>query len=136
MHELPMARSALELAVRFAEMNHARRIAAVNMEIGAMRDFVEDTLQRYWDFITRGTIAEKSRISITFVPITCRCKACGTEFGLDRWSVMQYACPQCGASDAKLLTGNEFKITSIAVEMDETETAEDAVERGHHGGTI
>jgi len=113
MHELPVTQSLLEIALRHAEQVGARRIVRLNIVIGELASIVDDSVQFYWDIISRGTIAEGARLHFERTPGMLRCLACGHTFPLGGGD---YTCPVCGESQVLPVGGDEFRLDSIEVE--------------------
>ncbi|HIE38842.1 MAG TPA: hydrogenase maturation nickel metallochaperone HypA [Anaerolineae bacterium] len=114
MHELPVTQSLLEIALRHAEEAGARRIVQLNVVIGELASIVDDSVQFYWDIISRGTIAEGAQLHFERMPGLLRCVACGHTFPLNG---RDYDCPACGGSQVLPVGGDEFRLESIEVEM-------------------
>jgi hydrogenase nickel incorporation protein HypA/HybF len=83
-----------------------------------MRDVVEDWMQLYFNHVSRGTLAEGSRLEIHRIPITLQCKACATEFTVSMQEVVGAKCPQCGDAQSIIKTGKEFCVEGIEVACD------------------
>jgi hydrogenase nickel incorporation protein HypA/HybF len=115
MHELPLTYRIFDQAMKAAEENKAVRIDAVYLRVGEMRDFVEEITQKYWDYISRGTIAEGARIRFLRVPAAARCSACGEIFNFDWRSKEPTTCPKCGGEDVSLYSGSELEVVRIAI---------------------
>ncbi|MCJ7724498.1 MAG: hydrogenase maturation nickel metallochaperone HypA, partial [Anaerolineales bacterium] len=62
MHELSVTQSVLEIALRHARQNNARRITDLYLVIGELASIVDDSVQFYWDMISKDTIAEGARL--------------------------------------------------------------------------
>jgi len=113
MHELGIAEEMLKIALEYAAKNHAARITAFNVEIGAAADESEDSLRFHLENLTRGTIAEGARIEIARVPATVKCLDCGNEFA---WESPDEPCPRCSSSRIRALPQDEFRLVSIDAE--------------------
>ncbi|MFQ6101262.1 MAG: hydrogenase maturation nickel metallochaperone HypA [Anaerolineae bacterium] len=113
MHELSVTQSILEIALRHAERASARRIIRLNLVIGELTSIVDDSVQFYWDFVSRDTIAEGAELHFERVPGTLRCLGCGYTFPLDG---RDYACPACGERQVVAAGGDDFRLESIEVE--------------------
>lgn len=113
MHELSVTQSLLDLALRHAEKAQAQRIVRLNLVIGELSGIVGESLQFYWDFVSRGTIAEGAELCFERVPATLRCLGCGHVFSLNGVS---YACPRCGMAEVVPNGGDDFRLESIEVE--------------------
>jgi hydrogenase nickel incorporation protein HypA/HybF len=113
MHELSITESILEIALRHAEKAGARRIVRLNLVIGELSSIVDESVQFYWDIVSRDTIAEGAELVFERIPATLRCLACDCIFPLDGQS---YACPDCGEVQVVPAGGDEFRLESIEVE--------------------
>jgi hydrogenase nickel incorporation protein HypA/HybF len=58
MHELPITESILKIVLKHAEMNSARKVITVHLQVGKLSDLEDDWIQRYFDYLSKGTIAE------------------------------------------------------------------------------
>jgi hydrogenase nickel incorporation protein HypA/HybF len=109
MHELAVTESLLEIALRHAQAQNARRITDLYLVLGQWSSIVDDSVQFYWDIISEGTIAEGA----TRVPVVLACQDCGKEY---QPSSEKFACPHCGGTHAKIKAGEEFHLEAIDVE--------------------
>ncbi len=57
MHEMSVTQSLLEIALRHAEQADAQRITRLNLIIGELASVVDNSVQFYWDIISKETIA-------------------------------------------------------------------------------
>ncbi len=113
MHELSVTESVLEIALRHAESASAKRIVRLNLVIGELSSIVDESVQFYWDIVSKGTIAEGAELHFERIPATLRCQSCNHVFSLDGKS---YCCPACGASQVAPAGGDEFRLESIEVD--------------------
>ena len=66
--------------------------------------------------LAEGTIAEGARIEAETLPLKVRCRDCERESEITRASI---ACPFCGSLRLQILSGNEFLIDRIEVDVHE-----------------
>ena len=114
MHELSVTQSILEIALDHAARGQATRIVAIDLQIGEMSDFDDEWIQRYFDFVSKGTIAEGAKLSISRVPASMQCDRCSSIFPLDK-STWNTQCPSCQSKETHLLSGREFRVESLEV---------------------
>jgi hydrogenase nickel incorporation protein HypA/HybF len=109
MHELSIGRAVLDTATRCAA---GRRVVLVEVTIGALRQVVPDSLEFYFQIISRGTICEGATLSSRLTAARLRC-ACGEEWELEEPS---FRCPCCGGAQVSVLDGDQLTVDSIEVE--------------------
>jgi len=113
MHERPFVENLLKITLRHAQRAGARRVLALNLVIGQMSSIVDDSVQFYWDLLSRGTIAEGAHLNFRRLPAVYRCLDCGHRYPLDG---QHLACPRCGSVRVQLIQGDEFRLESIDIE--------------------
>lgn len=116
MHELSVTQSILEIALRQAKIAGAERIADVHLVVGQLSSIVDDSVQFYWDIIARDTIAEGARLHFRRVPAQMVCLECNERYSLN---ADQLACPLCKSTTVQVLSGEEFYLEAIEVEIRE-----------------
>ena len=114
-HELPLTQKILSVVLRYAEINNAEKVIEVCLEIGDLRDFVESITQKYWDYLSKGTIAEGAKIKFDRVAVSLICHSCNNIFCVDFQELDKSCCPKCGSSDSELLTGTELEVKEILI---------------------
>jgi len=114
MHELPVSQSILEIALRHAIKGGAKRILAINLTIGDLTGFVDDSIQFYFDYLSKETAADGARLTIERIPARARCHQCGAEYAPPDSRI--WTCPQCEALGGEVIAGKEFYVASIEVE--------------------
>lgn len=115
MHELAVTEGMLKVVLRHAELNQAKQVLGITLKIGEMSDIVDEWLQRYFDYLSRGTIAEGAQIVIERSPAVFRCCDCGEEYIVNIKSGGRFSCPECGANDVELVAGREFQVQELQV---------------------
>lgn len=113
MHEMPVTKSLLEIALRHAEEAGAERITRLNIVIGELASIVDDSVQFYWDIISKGTIAEGAELHFERRSAMLRCLDCGHRFPL---AGDDYTCPACRSGRVVAVGGDEFQLESIEVD--------------------
>ena len=113
MHELAVTQGMLSIALEHATKAGATKIMHINLVIGEMSGIVDDSVQFYFDFVSKDTLAEGASLNFERVPARFRCRACQTTFSPDQ---RQWTCPQCGELSLEIVAGKEFLVDSIEVE--------------------
>ncbi len=113
-HELAITQSILEISLQAAQAQNARRIRAIRLTIGPFSGIVPECVQMYLDVLAKGTIAEGAKIKARTLPLRVRCRTCGQESEIDRRHI---ACPACGSVELERLSGREFLVDSLEVDI-------------------
>lgn len=111
MHELAVTEGIVRVATGAAG---GRRITAIDLRIGALSSFVDDSLQFYFDALSRGTTAEGATLRFRRVPATALCLDCGASFPVA--PPLPEGCPGCGSGRLTVTGGDELQVESIEVE--------------------
>ncbi len=113
MHELSVTESILEISLRHARQANASRITNLYLVIGQLASIVDDSVQFYWDIISKGTIADGALLHFRRLPATLLCLDCQHQYAP---SGDGFACPQCSGEHVKVVSGEEFFMEAIDVE--------------------
>ena len=76
MHELQITERILNVVLRHAAGHDISRIVRIHLRIGELSDLQDEWIQHYFDYLSRGTLAENAQLAITRAPIVVRCEAC------------------------------------------------------------
>ncbi len=115
MHELPITERILEIVLKHASGLTISKIARIHLKIGALSDLEDEWIQHYFDYISRGTLAEKAELVIRHVPIVVRCTACSDTFEVTREQLGHAPCPHCAESRTELVSGREYLVENMEV---------------------
>lgn len=116
MHELPVTQSVLTIAVETAQNNGGGRVTAINLVIGEMTSIVDDSVQFYFDILSKNTLAEGATLNFRREPATATCLDCHHQTPV-RPPLMP-VCPKCGSVRLTVTGGREFFVESIEVDDD------------------
>jgi hydrogenase nickel incorporation protein HypA/HybF len=116
MHELSISRAILDTAIGHA---CGRRVVLVSVTIGALRQVVPESLEFYFQLLSRDTVCEGAPLDWRLEPARLRC-ACGEEWEL---AAPSFRCPRCGRGQVTVLAGDQLAVDSIEVEEEESCTA-------------
>ncbi|MDX6593979.1 MAG: hydrogenase nickel incorporation protein HypA/HybF [Gaiellales bacterium] len=110
MHELAIADSVLTVV-----LNHAgeRRVTAVWLKVGHLRQVVPSALELSFELVCAGTAAEGATLEIESIPAAGVCRACGEESELPAFPLM---CGACGGFDVDVVRGEELIVDSVEID--------------------
>ena len=113
MHELAVTDNIVSVVTRHAQDAGATRVTSIYLVIGELASIVDDCIQFYFDYMSRGTIMDGAQLVFKRIPITLRCGNCQHE-----WipQAGDWTCPKCSAAQAQVVAGREFTIDHIEVE--------------------
>jgi hydrogenase nickel incorporation protein HypA/HybF len=113
MHELAIAQSIVDIAVRHAR---GRSVTRVDVSVGHLRQVVPSALSFAFELVAQGTPLDGAELVLKVVPASGRCRTCGTESVLDGFPLL---CRACGSGDVAVSGGEELRVESLDVEEQE-----------------
>jgi hydrogenase nickel incorporation protein HypA/HybF len=116
MHELPITESILKIVLAHAAKNGVRQVMAIHLRIGRLSDLEDEWVQRYFDYLSKGTAAQGARLMIERTPVMFQCNNCNTSFEVNMAAMDDVSCPACGRNDSKLISGREYYIVNMEVQ--------------------
>jgi hydrogenase nickel incorporation protein HypA/HybF len=114
MHELPATQGILATALETARDAGGGRVRAIDLVIGEMSSVVDDSVQFYFDVLSRDTPAAGAALRFRRIPGEATCLACGHSYGV-RPPLDPY-CPACNDTLVSVTGGQQFYIESIEVD--------------------
>jgi hydrogenase nickel incorporation protein HypA/HybF len=116
MHELPITESILKIVLKHAEMNSVRKVVTIHLQVGKFSDLEDDWIQRYFDYLSKGTLAEGAKLKIERTPMMVQCNACSTSYEAEMAGMNDLVCPACGEKGGTLLSVREYYIKEMEVQ--------------------
>lgn len=108
MHELAITQAILDTALRHAAQAQVTTIHALYLRLGELSGLATDSIQFYFDLISRDTCAQGAQLHFTRFPPRAKCRACSATrdltFDPNGWS-REFAKLEncvCGANDYSL----------------------------------
>jgi hydrogenase nickel incorporation protein HypA/HybF len=113
MHELAVTESVLEIACRHAEEAQAKKVTDIYLVIGRLSSIIDDSVQFYWDVISKDTLCEGAQLHFKRIPAELLCLDCDTKYILE--DDLQ-PCPNCSSANIRVVSGDEFNLESIEIQ--------------------
>ena len=116
MHELPITESILKIVLKHAEAQSVRKVVTIRLQIGRLSDLEDEWIQRYFDYLSEGTIAQGARLKIERTPVMMQCNACRTSYEVETARIGELVCPACGEGGGTLFSGREYYVKEMEVQ--------------------
>lgn len=110
MHELSITEEMLKLVQEQSAKAGISKVEKINMVVGELTGFVNDSIQFYFDIMSKDTVAENAQLVFKKIPGRLQCRNCKSTFEL---KFFDYICPNCEGTSMKLIAGNELLVESI-----------------------
>jgi len=114
MHEITLCQRAVELMESYAQQNHARRVTAVWLEVGAFSCVEISALAFCFDLVCRETLAEGCQLHIHQQEAECWCHDCQQYVTLLTQKVR--LCPHCHGSHLRIVADDGMQIKRMEIE--------------------
>ncbi len=122
MHELGVTQSMLDLVLEHAE---GHPVTAINLKLGEMASVVAESVELYFEYLSKGSPAEGARLNWETVPMEMTCRVCGETADLQEWAgerpqlivagALERGC-RCGSHDLRVTNGTGFAVASLEIE--------------------
>jgi hydrogenase nickel incorporation protein HypA/HybF len=116
MHELSVTQGVLDVVLNAAAEAGAERIYAIHLVIGDLSSIVDESVQFYFDFLSRDTLAAGAALHFKREAAMLHCAACGAAHEAN--IPLATVCPTCGSAHLRVSGGRSFYIESIEVNDD------------------
>ncbi|MEE9964998.1 MAG: hydrogenase maturation nickel metallochaperone HypA [Propionicimonas sp.] len=113
MHEVSLCRA---LAVSVTRASQGRRVEAVHVDVGQLRQIVPEAMAHAWVFVVRKTALDGAELHLNPIPAVLACDDCAAQIPLG--PELGFACHACGSPNTHLVSGEEFTLTAIDVSED------------------
>ncbi len=113
MHELAVTESILEITLRHAKQANAIKVTDIHLVLGELASIVDDSVQFYWDMISKDTLAEGSTLHFRRIEALMECRDCGERY---KPGDRQLRCPACESGSVQVIAGEEFRLEAIEVD--------------------
>ena len=110
MHELSIADAVLQIALNHAD---GRRIEAIELKLGHLRQVVPEALAFAFTLVSEGTPAEGAELLLEEVPAAGVCRDCGQESEFEGFPL---ACQGCGSLAVEVVRGEELLVDALVME--------------------
>ncbi len=114
MHELPVTQGIIDVAIEAAKANNASRITDIYLVIGDLTSIVDDSVQFYFDFLSKDTLAAGATLHFQRKSATATCQDCAHQ-----WPVtppLLPECPNCNSARVQITDGRDFFVESIEID--------------------
>lgn len=118
MHELPVISRIVEICLRHAARNDARKILTIELQVGPLSDLEPEWMQRYFDHVSRETLAAGAELKIEKMPLLYRCGECEHEFALDIQTCegpCEIVCSECKSLNVICISDNGYRIGNMEI---------------------
>ena len=114
MHEMTYIVPICNMAIDQAQINKAKSITALHIEIGEMTAVVPSIFRSYFREASKNTILKNAELNLKMIPVRANCSRCGNIFKPDQKN--DYCCPECGSKQSKITEGREVVLKYIEIE--------------------
>jgi len=122
MHEASITQAMLDLALEHAKSQH---ITDIYLRVGRMSFIVPESVEFYFEYLSRGTVAEGATLHFETAPLEMTCTDCGRQADLSEWAddlprammveALARGC-ECGSHNLRVTGGTDFHMVSLEVE--------------------
>ena len=110
MHEIAIAQSVLEIAIREMRRHASTSIHGIKLSIGEFSGVVKEALEFAFDVIKPNTPAAGASIEIEVVPMKAECPSCGHVSC--RLNDLNLFCPHC-REPVQIISGRGMKVDYV-----------------------
>ncbi len=115
MHELQVTERILNIALKHASTNNVSKIISIQLKVGELSDLEDEWMQKYFDYLSKDSVAENAKLKIERTPVTMRCDGCAHSFHVNIREIKEIQCPECNGKECTLASGREYYIKDMEV---------------------
>ena len=115
MHELQVTQRILDIVLRHAQANSVNKVLSIQLEIGELSDLENEWVQKYFDYLSKDTIADNAKLKIERTPVVMKCDDCAHSFEINIKEIKDIQCPECAHQKCTLISGREYYIKDMEV---------------------
>jgi len=115
MHELQVTQKILDIVLRHAQTNGVSKVISIQLKIGELSDLEDEWVQKYFDHLSKDTIAENAKLKIERIPVVMKCDDCEHSFEVNIKEIKDIQCPECSNKKCTLISGKEYYIKDMEV---------------------
>lgn len=119
MHESALAMAIVEQALEAASPHNVARISEIEIDVGALKQVVRESLLLAFEACAAGSVAEGAVLRINEIPPAAVCEECGMRYTPDL-AGLNFTCPRCGKASATLIGGHEILLKSMTCEQNDS----------------
>lgn len=112
MHEYGITESLLRIVEDKAREAGVTRVSTIRVVVGALTGFVPDSIQFYYETMSKNTVAEGAALEFEQLPVKLRCRTCSKVFEPE---TREWICPECASSEVDIEGGRELYIKEMEV---------------------
>jgi len=112
MHEISICEGILQVIEDQAVAHNFTQVKSLRLEVGPMAGIELEALHFSYEVVTRGTIADKSKLEVIRLPVQAWCMPCSRSVKVEQ---RFEACPECGSYQVEINGGDELRIKDMEV---------------------
>lgn len=113
MHEYSVTMGLIKMVVDEGVKANASKVKEIRLVIGDLSTILDDSVQMYFDILSKGSLAEGAKLIFKRIPAQFVCTSCGHIYNKPKTG---FDCPVCGELGRPTGIGKEFYIESIEIE--------------------
>lgn len=113
MHEMSICESIVSVIEQQAIAQSFKKVNMVRLEIGPLAGVELEALRFSFDVVTRGSVADGSRLEVIELPVNGWCMQCAKSVDVkERFD----PCPECDSYQVQITGGDELRIKDMEVD--------------------
>ena len=113
MHELAITKEILDIVLEYAGNNKAKSVESIDIELGQLSTFDEESIRFYFEYLSKDTVAEGAELIFNRIPANAQCKKCGRDFEPEELFFSR--CPFCESTEYKIESGDTVKVLNFTI---------------------